>query len=196
MRKRSQSHFIGVVGAVGIGLVGALGACSGDTGSPGGSGSIALVNTSAEPAGANCPYGGTKVQVGIDSDGNGALDPSEVKPGGTSYVCNDAGKNSLVLTSAEPSGANCPFGGTRIETGFDANNSSALDPAEVNAAATSYVCNAAPGGTISPSTGIIVAVRSGGVNTSTTGPITVRYTMKDDRGFPLDIAGGYSQNTA
>ena len=142
MCRRSQSVFVGFIGAFSVGLVGTLVACSGEPGSPDNSGANALVNVSAEPAGANCPYGGT-----------------------------------------------------RIETGLDANNDNTLDPAEVNPAATSYVCNAAPSGTISPSTGIIVAVTSGGVSTSTTAPISVRFTMKDDRGFPLDIAGRYSENT-
>ena len=36
------------------------------------------------------------------------------------------------------------LGGTKIETGLDANNNNTLDPSEVNAAATSYVCTIAP----------------------------------------------------
>jgi hypothetical protein len=191
----SESLVISVIGAFSIGVVGVLVGCSGDQGPSGDAGANALVNASAEPAGTNCPYGGTKIEVGVDSNGNGTLDASEVKATGTTYVCNGSGKNSLVLTSAEPNGANCPFGGTRIETGLDANNNNKLDPSEVNAATTSYVCNVAPSGTISPSTGIVVAVRPNGVSTSTTDPITVRFTMKDDRGFPLDITGSYSQTT-
>jgi OmcA/MtrC family decaheme c-type cytochrome len=186
-----------IVRAFSIGLVGAALACSGDPGDPGSSGTAganALVDSVPEPAGANCPYGGTKLVVGIDANGNGALDPSEVKATGTSYVCNGSGKSSLVRTSAEPNGANCPFGGTRIETGLDVNNDRTLGTDEVDAAATSYVCNVAPSGAISPSAGIAVAVKA--VSTSITGPITVRFTMKDDRGFPLDIDGGYSKNTA
>src|SRR6185503_8868597 len=114
--------------AVGLGVLGVLAACTGDPGRPGPG---ALVAISAEPAGANCPFGGTKIEVGIDTDGDGALDPSEVTATGTSFVCNGAGKSSLVRTSEEPAGANCPFGGTRIETGLDENNNSTLDPAEV-----------------------------------------------------------------
>jgi OmcA/MtrC family decaheme c-type cytochrome len=182
-------------------LLTALFACSGEPGSPGGTGANGLVHAGAEPAGANCPYGGTRIDVGIDSNGDGALDPTEVNATGTSYVCNGSGQSSLVLTAAEPAGAHCPFAGTRIETGLDINNNGTLDAAEVNASATSYVCNVAPGGgsggggAISPSTGIAVAIAPGGVSTSTTGPITVRFTLKDDRGFPLDIGGSYSQNT-
>jgi OmcA/MtrC family decaheme c-type cytochrome len=201
MRTHSQSLFISSAGIRGTLIIAAVAACSvaacsGDPGSPGNAGANALVSTSPEPAGMHCPYGGTKVEVGVDSDGNGALDPSEVKATGTSYVCNGIGKNSLILTTAEPNGNHCPFGGTRIETGVDTNNNNTLDASEINTAATSYVCNVAPSGTISPSTGIVVAVKPGGVSTSTSVPITVRFTMKDDRGFPLDLAGGYSQNTA
>ena len=168
-------------------------ACTGDQGAAGDAGASALSTTTVEPAGANCSEGGIKVQVGIDTNGNGALDASEVT--GTSYVCNGSGKDSLVKTSPELAGANCPFGGTRIETGLDTNNDGTLDPSEVNATATSYVCNSGPSGAISPSTGIVVSVKPNGVSTSASAPITVRFTMKDDRGFPLDIAGNYSTNT-
>jgi hypothetical protein len=41
-----------------------------------------------EPAGANCPAGGSAVRVGVDSNQNGGLDESEVT--GTTYVCNGA----------------------------------------------------------------------------------------------------------
>ncbi|MCX5743601.1 MAG: OmcA/MtrC family decaheme c-type cytochrome [Proteobacteria bacterium] len=147
--------------------------------------------TSAEPAGTNCPNGGTRITVGIDSNGNGTLDASEVTS--TTYTCDGGGKNALVTTSPEDAGANCPFGGTKIETGLDANNDGVLDASEVNAAATSYVCNIAPSGTISPSTGIVIAYKD--VSTAAAAPITVRFTLKDDRGFPLDLNGNYSVNT-
>ena len=179
-----------------ISALGLFAACTGSTGAPGTTGdkgdkgATALVETSPEPAGANCPDGGTKVEAGVDTNGDGTLNPSEVTS--TSYICSGSGKSSLVDTGIEPAGANCPFGGTKIETGLDANNNGVLDPSEVDAAATTYVCNFGPNGTISPSTGINVAVKS--VSTSATAPITVRFTMKDDRSFPLDIAGNYSQN--
>jgi OmcA/MtrC family decaheme c-type cytochrome len=175
------------------GEAGAAGA-PGAPGKDGTPGKNALSKTSAEPPGSNCPNGGTKLEVGIDTDGNGTLDPAEVT--GTSYICGGSGKNTLVKTSPEPAGANCAFGGEKIETGLDANGDGTLQPTEVNAASTSYVCNIAPSGAISPSTGINVAVVPGGVSTATTGPITVRFTIKDDRGFPIDINGKYSVNTA
>ena len=179
-----------------IGVIGLVVACTGDPGPPGESGTNTLAETSVEPAGANCPEGGIKIEVGIDANGNGTLEPSEVITASTSYVCNGNGRNSLVKTSAESVGANCPFGGTKIETGLDANNNGTLDPDEINAAATSYVCTFGPSGTINPSTGVNVAFKANGVSTSPTDPITVRFTMKDDKGFPLDITGTYSQNLA
>src|ERR1043165_7368813 len=182
------------MGTLVLGCVAMLFACDGDPGSPGSSGANALVVSVPEPAGTNCPFGGTKIVVGIDANSNGILDSVEVGSQGTSYVCNGRGTSSLVKTSSEPNGVNCPFGGTRIETGLDANNDDSLGGDEVDAAATSYVCNVAPSGALSPSAGILVAVRS--VSTSATQPITVRFTLKDDRGFPLDINGGYSQNLA
>src|SRR5262249_22986017 len=87
-----------------------------------------------------------------------------------------------------------PFGGTKISTGLDANDNGTLDANEVDAAATTYVCTFAPSGAVSPSTGIVATVMPNGV--STTDPITVRFTLKDDRGYPLDLAGVYSINTA
>ena len=190
---RTRSNQLHILGAL---ILGALVACDGSQGASGDAGANALAETSVEPPGENCPEGGIKVEVGVDANGNGTLDPSEVSAGGTSYVCNGSGKDSLVETSPEAAGDNCPFGGTKIETGLDANNNGTLDPDEIDAAATSYVCNFGPNGTISPSTGINVVFKPNGVSTSTTNPITVRFTMRDDRGFPLDISGIYSQNTA
>jgi OmcA/MtrC family decaheme c-type cytochrome len=165
-------------------------ACGGD-GPAGAPGATALTETSDEPPGANCVEGGTRIDVGIDDNRNGQLDDSEVMS--TTYVCNGSGKNALVKTSSEPVGDNCAFGGTRIETGLDANNNGTLDASEVDAAATSFVCNFGPSGAISPSTGINIVIKS--KSTSATAPIVVRFTMRDDKGFPLDINGVYSGNT-
>lgn len=174
-------------------LMAACEGSQGPAGTNGEPGANALAETSAEPPGANCPDGGQKIEVGIDTNGNGALDAGEVTT--TSYVCNGAGTDSLVRTGSEPAGANCPWGGTRIETGLDADGDGTLDDNEVNASETSYVCNFGPSGALSPSTGINIAVRTNGVSTQAGAPITVRFTMRDDRGYPLDIAGNYSVNT-
>jgi OmcA/MtrC family decaheme c-type cytochrome len=174
----------------------ALVACEGPAGAPGTSGtngSNAVVATTPEPAGSNCANGGTRVDVGVDTNNNGVLDPSEIT--NTSYVCNGPGTTSLVATVAEPAGANCPFGGTKIETGIDTNNNGVLDPTEIDAAAVTYICASGPSGAISPSTGLVAAVKPNGVSTSTAGPVTVRFTLKDDRGYPVDLQGAYSVNT-
>jgi OmcA/MtrC family decaheme c-type cytochrome len=157
---------------------------------------MALVSMVPEPAGVNCANGGTKVLSGLDANGNGELDAAEVNAASTSYVCNGVGTSSLVRTAAEVGGSNCPFGGLRVETGLDANSNGTLDDPEVNASATSYVCALGPSGSISPSTGIQATVVPGGVSTAVDAPITVRFTLKDDRGYPVDILGRYSLNTA
>ena len=186
-------RYLGVAATIAI-LLGGL-ACGdqlvpGPAGGDGSDGHDSLATTSAEPAGANCPTGGVRIQVGVDTSDDGVLDPDEVTA--TTYVCNGGGgHSSLVTTTAEPAGANCPFGGTKIETGLDLDDDGVLAAGEVDADATSFVCNIAPSGSIAPSTGIVVAIRS----VTTTEPIKVRFTMKDDRGFPLDLAGGYSVNT-
>jgi OmcA/MtrC family decaheme c-type cytochrome len=188
-------RFLGLALSISM-LLGGV-ACTGDRGDqgpPGGDGNdgdSTLAVTSDEPAGANCPSGGVKLQIGIDADDDGTLDASEVQS--TQYVCHGGGgHSSLVRTGTEDAGVNCPFGGTRIETGLDLNDDGTLAAEEIDASATSYVCNIAPSGTVSPTTGIVVAVKS----VSPTAPIKVRFTVKDDRGFPLDLAGGYSVNTA
>jgi hypothetical protein len=61
---------------------------TGATGAAGASGHNSLMSMVAEPAGANCTYSGTKVNSGVDTNGNGVLDTAEVTA--TSYVCNGA----------------------------------------------------------------------------------------------------------
>ncbi|HEX7479634.1 MAG TPA: OmcA/MtrC family decaheme c-type cytochrome [Polyangiales bacterium] len=158
-----------------------------------------LVATGAEAAGTNCAAGGTKVEFGLDANGNDTLDTSEVIAASTRFVCNGAdgvaGNNgaagliSLVKTSTEAAGANCPNGGVKIEAGVDANSSGVLDAGEINPALTTYACNG-QAGLSSGSIGLVVAVKS----VSTTAPIAVRFTLKDSRGNPVDMAGGYSSN--
>jgi hypothetical protein len=116
----------------------------GDRGPAGANGQNAMVRTTAEPAGANCATGGTKIESGTDANSNGTLDAAEISQ--TRYVCN--GTNGQVVstrTTAEPAGANCAAGGTKIETGLDANNNGTLDNSEVNASQTRYVCNGVAG---------------------------------------------------
>lgn len=134
-----------------------LSACGGGGGSGGEGGTISpqtLIATQAEPAGTNCVSGGTRVTSGVDANADGVLGADEISQ--TRYVCGGtiaggetgapgpAGGGSLILLTAEPPGANCPAGGTRVDAGGDANGNGTLDvPAEVGT--TAYVCNDVPG---------------------------------------------------
>jgi hypothetical protein len=122
------------------GATGATGATgpqgpSGTNGTNGAPAVNSLVRQDNEPAGANCPAGGVRVESGLDLNGNGILDPNEVTE--TSYVCEAS--PSLVNVVPEPAGANCSAGGQAIQTGVDTNGDGILQPGEVQK--TSYVCN-------------------------------------------------------
>jgi len=143
---------IGLTGPQGIqGVAGPTGAtglagANGTNGANGINGLNAATLTSVEPAGANCATGGVKLEFGPDVNGNGLLDAGEIVPVLTQYVCNGAvgpqglvgpqgiqgvagtnGLNSLIKTTVEPAGANCATGGTKVETGLDANNNGVLE---------------------------------------------------------------------
>ncbi|ATB40920.1 hypothetical protein CYFUS_006382 [Cystobacter fuscus] len=109
-------------------------------------GTNALIRLDVEPAGANCSLGGTAVKSGLDANGNGTLETSEVT--NTTFVCNGLrgndgqnGKNSLVRLDPEPAGANCVYGGTAVKSGLDSNGDRTLNDSEVTA--TQFVCSAA-----------------------------------------------------
>ncbi|WP_275900308.1 DUF7151 family protein [Pyxidicoccus trucidator] len=55
------------------------------------------------------------------------------------------GLNALMLTTPEPAGENCAFGGVKMEAGIDADRDGALRENEVNAANTRYLCNGVAG---------------------------------------------------
>jgi hypothetical protein len=126
-----------------------LAACGGGDGAtavvapvvPPGTSGVVLTRSSAEPAGANCANGGTKIEAGIDTSGNAALEPGEVTA--TSYVCSGPTPTptAAVLTSisVEQIGLNCGFGGTQIAAGLDTNGNAVLDTSEITT--TSYICN-------------------------------------------------------
>ncbi len=66
----------------------------GDTGPQGPAGLNALIDVTAEP-GTHCENGGQRIDAGLDTDGDGSLDPDEI--GVTRYVCNglDGGTPSV-----------------------------------------------------------------------------------------------------
>jgi hypothetical protein len=47
------------------------------------------VNVTPEPPGPNCANGGERIDIGIDTNGDGILEPNEIQK--TAYVCNGAG---------------------------------------------------------------------------------------------------------
>ncbi len=103
------------------------------------------VKTSGVAPGDECPNGGIAIDTGIDENGNGTLDPSEVD--NTQILCNGAdgadGLLSLISINDEPSGDNCTEGGLKIEAGIDENSNGILDPEEVKE--TRYVCDGTDG---------------------------------------------------
>ena len=60
----------------------------GDKGEAGTNGKTTLLKMAKEVAGSNCPNGGTRVEAGLDVNGNGILDASEVQGTLTKYICN------------------------------------------------------------------------------------------------------------
>lgn len=55
----------------------------------------------------------------------------------------DDGKTMLTRTTKEAAGSNCTYGGTKFETGIDANNNGTLEDSEVTTTQTQYVCDGA-----------------------------------------------------
>lgn len=100
-----------------------------------------LVNISEELAGDNCEYGGVKIEIGVDENRNNSLDSDEVES--SSFVCSGATSKSLINSSIEEAGANCSYGGEKIEVGVDLNNNDILDTEEVQS--TFYICNGQDG---------------------------------------------------
>ncbi len=111
--------------------------CNGEDGSIGPSGLNSLIETTEEIAGANCEFGGLKVETGLDKNSNGTLDANEILK--TEYVCGVAGKNNLVNITDEPPGSNCEIGGVKIDSGMDSNGNGTLDGTEITL--TEYVCS-------------------------------------------------------
>jgi hypothetical protein len=110
----------------------------GAAGSTGDAGLESLVHLTAEPAGANCAAGGEKVQVGIDANGNGVLDASEVQQ--TAYICNGQSATS------DAGGGTCSAGqtscnGTCTNTqGSDASNCGSCGHGCLGGACSAGVC--------------------------------------------------------
>ena len=119
------------------------GGAAGPNSAPGEHSVVAAVRNSA-PLSA-CANGGISVDAGIDVNGNGILDPSEVTS--TQYVCNGAngtnGLSALVSVTTEPTGTNCANGGNKVNVGPDTNGNGVLDASEITS--TDYICNGTNG---------------------------------------------------
>lgn len=179
----------GATGTTGsTGPVGATGA-TGQTGASGFDGATGPVGATgaAGPQGLTGPVGATGVSGATGPSGA----PGATGIAGPSGATGPGGAAALINTNAEPKGTNCPIGGLRVETGVDANANAVLDSTEVDPAKTKYLCSVAPPG--ANSTGMKVTVVS--VSPAGTTPIALRFTLKDDKGFPIDIVGNYSLNT-
>ncbi len=120
-----------------------------------------MVRVTDVPAGSACPTGGVSIETGFDKNGNGVLDDGEVDATKTKILCNGtpgmsgangmngatgdagvhgpAGTASLTKVTSEPAGANCKYGGARVDTGPDTNGDGVLETTEITA--TQYVCD-------------------------------------------------------
>ena len=118
--------------------------CNGLNGPQGTDGKNGLVVVIPQEPGDRCPTGGVGVYTGLDQDGDGLLQPTEVQS--TTFICDGQdGASAAVRQAVESAGANCTYGGTRIQTGLDDDGDGELADAEVDH--TSFVCDGAPGPT-------------------------------------------------
>jgi hypothetical protein len=108
----------------------------------GSNGVSTLLITTVEPKGTNCSNGGIKVQIGKDVNNDGQLGASEVEQ--IRYVCEGTnGVSTLLITTSEAKGINCPNGGTKVQFGKDLNNDGQLSTSEIEKV--NYVCNGSNG---------------------------------------------------
>jgi hypothetical protein len=140
-------------------LASSLTACGGDSSgssdstsdSPSARSVSTATSTQAFAANDTCPNGGIDVAVGIDENGNGALDADEID--NTQSICHGTngadgrdGTNgqdgvsitSLINVTEEAEGEHCANGGARIDVGLDSDSSGVLDTNEITA--TDYLC--------------------------------------------------------
>jgi uncharacterized protein (TIGR02145 family) len=109
---------------------------AGQTGATGPQGPIGLTG-SAGQTGATGPQG----PIGL----TGPAGPTGAS--GPTGQNGSNGKNALIRTTPEASGANCANGGVKIEAGLDADANGTLSDSEVNASQTKFLCNGAAGAT-------------------------------------------------
>jgi hypothetical protein len=146
-RFRHTTLALSLITLFALSLISCGGSSSDSDNTTGGDKSVVTKSTPVS-ANATCPNGGVQVDSGIDENGNGVLDASEVDT--TQFVCNGAnGLNSLISVTAVTAGVNCTYGGYRIDVGLDIDSNGVLEASEVSS--TVYICNNMAG---SPSTPI------------------------------------------
>jgi ELWxxDGT repeat protein len=97
----------------------------GTDGANGTAGLTPIIVTSSEPTGTNCTNGGTRIDVGIDSDADGALSTTELYS--TQYVCDGGSSATTLLSSiATPSTELCDAGGRIMSHGLDNGDGSGI----------------------------------------------------------------------
>lgn len=122
-------------------------ACNGATGPQGPAGPTGLATllklTVLAAGDAQCPAGGSRVEMGVDDDRSGTLEAGEVDA--TTSICDGRpGAASLVkVTSLGTGDSHCANGGAQLDTGVDDDGSGSLSAAEIDS--TAYVCNGATG---------------------------------------------------
>jgi hypothetical protein len=80
----------------------------GPPGPQGEAGVESLIKVTKEPPGLNCPAGGDRIDVGIDNDGDGILQPGEIAQ--TAYVCSGLNADaSVTADAADASDADSAF---------------------------------------------------------------------------------------
>jgi hypothetical protein len=126
---------------------------SGCTSTQNADGSVTIQCGDADPVTISTPEpgeageDGSSCSVADNGDGTKTLSCED----GTSVVVSDGadgtngtngldGFDPLIKITAEPAGPNCATGGQKIEVGLDTNRDGVLDPAEIDAAQTAYVC--------------------------------------------------------
>ena len=203
---------VGATGATGAQGIQGLQGLTGNTGSVGAQGAQGLTgaNGSVGATGSQGMQGLTGTTGSVGATGAQGMQGMQGLTGATGSVgaTGNDGKNSVVKTTAEPTGTNCATGGTKLEYGLDANNNGALDVGEINATLTKYVCNGVNGTNGSSSSGVRIGYASSANWTCPVGVTTITIELWgggggggggcgtcNNTGCSLGIGGGFLGRT-
>ncbi|MFZ9889384.1 MAG: IPT/TIG domain-containing protein, partial [Myxococcota bacterium] len=98
---------------------------------------------------AACPYGGRRLESGVDLNENGQLDANEVDAASVTNLCNlpPTASSPVTIVRSTPIAVGdslCPNGGTLIQAGLDLNNNGVLEEGEVDPASVTRQCHSPP----------------------------------------------------